>query len=156
MFNPHRRSVRAAVIAAVGISAIGLAGTSAWAKTDIYFAAGPHTVHVGKLIHITGHGDDDNSNYNRFCVQERSGREGWRTLKCSRGDYNGGGSLNMSIRAQYRGVVHFRGVLTEGSSPKDKHPKVYQVSRTSTIDVRCPRPTRAEPVHPAPPGRAVQ
>ncbi|MER6075230.1 hypothetical protein ABT187_41870 [Streptomyces sp. NPDC001817] len=136
MFNPHRHSLRAAVIASVGISAIGLASTSAWAKADIYFTASPNAVHVGKLIHLTGHGDDDNSTYNRFCIQERSGHGGWRTLKCSHGDYNGGGSLNMSTRAQHRGAVHFRGVLTESLSPQDKHPKVYQVSRTSTIDVR--------------------
>ncbi|MDF3290365.1 hypothetical protein [Streptomyces silvisoli] len=136
MFNRSRGTLRAAVIAAVGISTIGLASTSAWAKSDIYFSAGPHDVRVGKLIHLTGNGDDDNSTYNRFCIQERSGHGSWRTLRCSRGDYNGGGGINMSIRAQHRGVVQFRGALVEGSSPKDKHPKVRLFSRTFSIDVR--------------------
>jgi hypothetical protein len=136
MFNRNRGTMRAAVIAAVGVCAIGLASTSAWAKSSIYFAAGPHDVRMGRQIHLTGNGDDDNSTFNRFCIQERSGHGGWRTLKCSHGDYNGGGGLNMTVRAQHRGVVQFRGALVEGSSPKDKHPKVHTVSRTFSIAVR--------------------
>jgi hypothetical protein len=136
MFNRNRRSMRTAVIAAVGISVIGLASTSAWAKSDIYFSASPHNVRVGGLIHLTGDGDDDNATYNRFCIQQRSGHGDWRTLRCSHGAYNGGGGVNLSIRAQHRGAVQFRGALIEGSSPKDKHPNVHLVSRTFTIDVR--------------------
>ncbi|AEW93244.1 hypothetical protein SCATT_08730 [Streptantibioticus cattleyicolor NRRL 8057 = DSM 46488] len=136
MKNRKRQSLRVAVVAAIGVTAFGLATTTASAKSDMYFAAGPHTVHVGGRIHAGGRATDDNYTFNRFCIQQRAGRGGWRTTACSRGAYHGGGWLNLGIRAQHRGILQLRGVLTEGASPQDKHPRIREVSRTFAIDVR--------------------
>lgn len=135
MINSNRRVLRAGVIAIVSASAVGLAATAASAKSDIYFVAAPHNVHLGREIRLTGNGDDDNFTFNRFCVQERQGRGGWQTLRCSPGHYNGGGGLNLWIRAQRRGVEQFRGALVEGSSPTDKHPKTHLTSRVFEVVV---------------------
>ncbi|MCQ4083310.1 hypothetical protein NGB36_22555 [Streptomyces sp. RB6PN25] len=116
-------------------SAVGLATTAASAKSDIYFVAAPHNVHLGGEIRLTGNGDDDNFTFNRFCIQQRQGRGGWQTLRCSHGQYNGGGGLNMWIRAGRRGLVQFRGALVEGTSPTDKHPKTHLTSRVFEVDV---------------------
>ncbi|PWI41862.1 hypothetical protein [Streptomyces sp. ICBB 8177] len=136
MIHRNRRTLRLAVVAASGLCALGLAAGTASAKSGIYFSAGPHNVRLGSLIHATGHGEDDNATFNKFCVQERSGGSAWKTLRCSRGSYNGGGSVSISTRAERRGVVSLRGVLLEGSSPKDNHPKVRLTSRVFALAVR--------------------
>jgi hypothetical protein len=133
MINRDRRALRAGVIALVGVTAVGLAATAASAKSDIYFVVAPRNVQPRGEIRLTGYADDDNSTFNRFCVQERQGRGDWRTLGCSPGHDNGGGRLNLRIRAQRRGVDEFRGALVEESSPADKHPRTQLTSRV--IDV---------------------
>lgn len=136
MNNRKRRSLRAAVIATVGVCALALATTTASAKSDMHFAAAPHSVHLGDRIHATGHAEDDAATFNRFCIQQRSGRSGWQTIRCSKGAYHGGGGLNITIRAERRGVLQLRGVLFEGSSPRDPRPRIHSVSRTFAIGVR--------------------
>ncbi|MFC5909257.1 hypothetical protein [Streptacidiphilus monticola] len=132
----RRRALRAAVVTAATASAFGLAAATAWAKADSSFTAGPHTVRLGATVHLAGQGDDDNSTYNRFCVQERFGAGHWVTLRCSHGGYNAGGSVDMRIRPSHRGQWQFRGVLTEASSPRDRHQTIIQATRTVTVHVR--------------------
>ncbi|MDF3302525.1 hypothetical protein [Streptomyces tropicalis] len=132
----RRTALRGAAVGSVAVAAIGLAAAGAWAKSDISFTAGPHTVRPGSSVHLAGQGEDDNSTYNRFCVQERSGKGAWVTVRCSRGAYNGGGSLRFSVHPAHRGLWQFRGVLTEASSPTSGHTWIHQVSPTRTVQVR--------------------
>ncbi|MFI2641838.1 hypothetical protein [Streptomyces sp. NPDC018610] len=132
----RRTALRGTVIGAVAAATVGLAAAGAWAKSDISFTAGPHTVRLGSSVHLAGNGTDDNSTYNRFCVQERSGTGKWVTLRCSSGGYNGGGSLKFSVRPAHRGQWQFRGVLTEASSRTSRHTSIHQVSPTATVRVR--------------------
>lgn len=126
---------RAAVIAAVGVCTLGLTSVPAYAKADIYFVAGPHNVRMGRPLHLTGDAVDDNATFNTFCIQRRSGHGGWHTLRCAPGGYNEGGGLNVWLRPRQRGLVLFRGVLLEGSSPKDRSAKVHLVSRAFALAV---------------------
>ena len=129
----RRTALRGMAVGTVAVATIGLGAAGAWAKSDISFTAGPHSVRHGAAVHLVGQGEDDNSTYNRFCVQERSGNGGWVTLRCSSGGYNAGGSLNFSVRpgAPRPGAVprrHHRGSLqgvparlgTHGLSDEDR------------------------------------
>lgn len=135
MINRRHRALRIAVVATVGACALGLTATPVYAKGDIYFAAGPHNAHLGKPIHLSGDAADDNATFNRFCIQQRSGHGGWHTIRCAPGAYNGGGGLNVWVRPERRGLVLFRGVLFEGASPKDRHPRTHLVSRVFALAV---------------------
>jgi hypothetical protein len=135
MINRRHRVLRAAVVATVGACAVSLAAPPAYAKSDIYFSAGPHNARLGKPIHLSGDAVDDNARFNKFCIQRRSGHGGWHTIRCSPGSYNGGGGLNLWLRPEKRGLVLFRGVLVEAASPKDKHPEVQLVSRVFALAV---------------------
>ncbi|MFF8592335.1 hypothetical protein ACF061_12955 [Streptomyces sp. NPDC015220] len=132
----RRTALRGTAVGTVAAAALGLAAAGAWAKSDISFTAGPHSVRLGSSVHLAGHGADDNSTYNRFCVQERSGTGKWVTSRCSSGAYNGGGSLKFSVRPSHRGQWQFRGVLTEASSRTSRHTWIHQVSSTVTVRVR--------------------
>ncbi|MEU6175565.1 hypothetical protein ABZ832_27105 [Streptantibioticus parmotrematis] len=123
-------------VGTVALTTVGLAAAGAWAKSDLSFTAGPHSVRLGSSVHLVGEGGDDNSSYNRFCVQERSGKGAWVTLRCSHGGYNGGGSLNFTVRPAHRGTVQFRGMLTEADSPTSRHTVIEQTSSTVTVRVR--------------------
>jgi hypothetical protein len=135
MINRDHPILRAAVVTAVGVCTLSMTSVPAYAKSDIYFVAAPHNVHLGRHIHLTGNAVDDNATFNRFCIQQRSGHAGWRSIKCTPGSYNGGGGLNLWLRPRHRGLVLFRGVLFEGASPKDRHPGVHLVSRAFALAV---------------------
>jgi hypothetical protein len=135
MINRKHPILRAAIVVSAGLAALGLTALPAYAKADIYFAAGPHNVRAGKPMHLTGNAVDDNATFNRFCIQERSGHGGWHSIRCTPGAYNGGGGLNLWLRTRHRGLVLFRAVLIEGSSPKDAHPEVHLVSRAFALAV---------------------
>lgn len=135
MINRERRARRSGVVAVAGVCALGLMTFPASAKADIYFVAGPHNVRLGRPMHLTGDAMDDNATFNRFCVQRRFGHGGWVTIRCSPGAYDGGGGLNVWLRPRQRGLVLFRGVLVEGSSPRDAHPRVQLVSRAFALAV---------------------
>ncbi|MGP9023025.1 hypothetical protein ACT1U9_32055 [Streptomyces sp. BR1] len=132
----RRAALRGTVVGTAAAATIALAAGGAWAKSDITFAAGPHNARLGSAIHLAGHGADDNSTYNRFCVQQRSGSGGWVTLRCSHGGYNGGGKLDFTVRAAHRGQWQYRAVLTEASSPTSKHIRIHQISQVKTVQVR--------------------
>ncbi|MFQ6144274.1 hypothetical protein ACLMNJ_14500 [Streptomyces seoulensis] len=131
-----RTALRGTAVGTAAAAAIGLAAAGAWAKSDLSFTAGPHTVRLGSSVRLAGHGADDNATFNRFCVQQRSGKGKWATLRCSAGDYNGGGSLKFSVRPAHRGQWQLRGVLTEASSRTSRHTWIHQVSPTVTVRVR--------------------
>ena len=138
----HRRRSAAARTAAVLVAltvflaVIGLGdAVPAQAKADIRFAAGPHNARVGQPIHLSGSAVDDNATFNRFCIQQRYGHSGWHTIRCAHGSYNGGGGLNIWLRPRRRGLVLFRGVLTEGRSAADPHPRIHLVSRAFALTV---------------------
>jgi hypothetical protein len=135
MINRSHQALRAVVVATVGACAFSMSAPPAFAKSDIFFTAGPHNARLGRPIHLSGDAIDDSATFNRFCIQQRSGHAGWRTIRCTRGSYNGGGSLQLWVRPQRRGLVMFRGVLVEGLSPKDRHPKVHLVSRVFALAV---------------------
>ncbi len=136
MINRRHRALRAAVVATVGACVFGLTSAApAYAKADIYFAAGPHNAHLGKPIHLSGEAADDNATFNRFCMQQRWGHGGWHTIRCAPGGYNGGGGLNVWVRPRQRGLTLFRGVLIEGASPVDRHSRVHLVSRVFALAV---------------------
>lgn len=132
----RRTALRGTAVGTVAVAAIGLGAAGAWAKSDIAFSAGPASVHHGSSVRLAGQGEDDNSTYNRFCVQSRSGRGAWVTLRCSRGGYNGGGSLNFSVRPAHKGTWQFRGVLTEAPSRTSRHVSVHLASPVKTVTVR--------------------
>ncbi len=135
MTDQDRRTLRAAVVAAVSVSVLSLTTIPAYAKADIHFVASPHNVRLGRPIHLTGDALDDNATFNRFCIQQRHGHGGWRTIRCTTGAYNGGGGLNVWLRPGQRGLVLFRGVLVEGASPKDTRLRVHLVSRAFAVAV---------------------
>ncbi len=116
----------------VGLSVVA---RPAMAKSDIYFAAGPHNVRVGRPIHLSGSASDDKATFNRFCIQQRSGHETWHTIRCAKGGYSGGGGLNLWLRPRRRGLTMFRGVLFEGGSAKDRHARIHLISRTFALAV---------------------
>ena len=131
----HNQVLRTAVVATAGACALTLAAPPAYAKADIYFSAGPHNARLGRPIHLSGDAVDDNATFNRFCIQQRFGHGGWRTIRCAPGAYNGGGGLNVWVRPKRRGLMLFRGVLFEGASPKDRHPAEHLVSRVFAVAV---------------------
>ncbi|MEV6013254.1 hypothetical protein AB0M29_41650 [Streptomyces sp. NPDC051976] len=129
----RRTALRGMAVGSVAVAAIGLGAAGAWAKSDISFSAGPHTVRYGSAVHLVGQGEDDNSTYNRYCVQQRSGNGGWVTLRCSRGGYNAGGSLNFSVRPSHRGQVQFRGIITEAPSKTSRHTSIHLASAIKRV-----------------------
>ncbi|MDI5966267.1 hypothetical protein POF50_020115 [Streptomyces sp. SL13] len=142
MTSRDRRGQRVAVVAAgvvaalavaLGVLCLGIA--PAYAKSDIYFAAGPHNARLGRPVHLSGSAVDDNATFNKFCIQRRYGHGGWNTVRCAHGSYNGGGGLNVWLRPERRGLVLFRGVLLEGRSAADKHPRIHLVSRVFALAV---------------------
>ncbi|MEU5431924.1 hypothetical protein AB0G73_00940 [Streptomyces sp. NPDC020719] len=132
----RRTALRGAAVGTMAAATIALAAGGAWAKSDITFTAGPRTARLGSAVHLAGHGMDDNSTYNRFCVQQRSGSGGWVTVRCSHGGYNGGGRLDFTVRPAHRGQWQYRAVLTEASSPTSKHTRIHQTSQVKTVQVR--------------------
>ncbi|MFD9789868.1 hypothetical protein ACFWXK_02835 [Streptomyces sp. NPDC059070] len=132
----RRTALRGAVAGTMATAALVLAAGGASAKSDISFDAGPRTARLGAAVHLAGHGSDDNSTYNRFCVQQRSGSGGWVNVRCSRGGYNGGGSLDLTVRPSHRGQWQYRAVLTEASSPTSKRQWIHQSSAVRTVHVR--------------------
>ena len=129
------RSPRPAVVVAAALCVLALTAAPAEAKSDIYFSAGPHNTRVGRPVHLSGEAVDDNATFNRFCVQRRAGHGGWHTIRCARGGYNGGGGLNIWVRPRLRGLVLFRGVLFEGASSGDRHPRACLVSRVFALAI---------------------
>ncbi|MEV5877360.1 hypothetical protein AB0L75_24655 [Streptomyces sp. NPDC052101] len=129
--------MRTAIVALAGVSALGLAATTASAKSNIEFTAGPRTAHVGGMIHLkVDGGDDDASVWERLCIQERTGHEAWHNLKCAKGDYGYATGLDIRIKASHKGSYQFRGALIESKSPKDKHYQYGPTSRAYTVTVR--------------------
>lgn len=129
----RRTALRGMAVGTVAAATLGLGAAGAWAKSDISFTAGPHSVRHGAAVHLVGQGEDDNSTYNRFCVQERSGNGGWVTLRCSSGGYNAGGSLDFSVRPSHRGQVQFRGVITEAPSKASRHTSIHLASAIKRV-----------------------
>ncbi|GHE06516.1 hypothetical protein [Streptomyces alanosinicus] len=130
----HRHTVRAAVVAAVGLSALGLGATAASAKISYDFAASPHTVKAGARVHVKGDAANDEDRFQRFCIQQRPGKGPWHTVKCARGGIGLGGSADVWVTARQRGTLQFRGALYE----KDLHGKHDLVLRwvTPTVNVK--------------------
>ncbi|MEV6946847.1 hypothetical protein AB0N07_33755 [Streptomyces sp. NPDC051172] len=115
----NRRAARTAVVAAVGISALGLSAVTASAKVDYDFKASPHTVKAGGRIHLKGHAGADSDVFQKFCVQQRQGRS-WRTVKCAHGAVFDGGTVNTWVKATHRGTLKFRGALYEADWGSNK------------------------------------
>ncbi|QHC23149.1 hypothetical protein [Streptomyces sp. GS7] len=134
----HRdhRPMRAVVLTVVGVTALGLAAAPASAKSSLSFSAGPRSVKAGGHVRAAGKASDDNSSFNRVCVQERQAGGAWHTVKCSKAVRRAGGAVNVNVPARHRGQLQLRAVLLEGRTPQDQHAKVRSVSRVVAVTVR--------------------
>ncbi|WP_225101395.1 hypothetical protein [Streptomyces sp. CoH27] len=130
----NRRAARAAVVAAIGISALGLSAVTASAKVSYDFKASPHTVKAGARVHLKGYAMKDDDLFQRFCVQERKGTS-WRTVKCAHGAVFDGGSVDTWVRTKQRGTLRFRGALYE-TDWNSKKLHLQLVTPTETVTVR--------------------
>lgn len=135
MHFPNRRAARAAIVTAVGMTALGLSAVTASAKADYDFKASPHTVKAGAHIHLKGYAEKDDDLFQKFCVQERQGDRGsWRTVKCAHGAVFDGGSVDTWVKAQHRGTLQFRGALYETDWGSNKL-RLVLVTPTQTVGV---------------------
>ncbi|MCW7947031.1 hypothetical protein AAW14_35015 [Streptomyces hygroscopicus] len=130
-----RRAARGAVIAAVGISALGLSAVTASAKVDYGFKVSPHTVKVGARVHVKGYAMNDDDLFQKFCVQQRQGTGSWHTVKCAHGAVWDGGKVDTWVRAEHRGTLQFRGALYE-TDWNSKKLHLQMVTPTETVKVR--------------------
>ncbi|GAA2690373.1 hypothetical protein [Streptomyces lunalinharesii] len=136
MTRHHRRTVHCALIGAVAVTALGATAAPASAKSSLSLTAGPRSVGKGGAVHATARASDDNSSFNKVCVQQRwSGTAPWRNVACSKPARHTGGAVNATVRAKYHGHLSLRAVLLEGRSPQDKHPRTRSASRPITITV---------------------
>ncbi|MFF3915841.1 hypothetical protein ACFYZB_20540 [Streptomyces sp. NPDC001852] len=131
----NRLAARAAVVTAVGISALALSVATASAKVSYDFKVSPHTVRVGARIHVEGYAANDSDVLQRFCVQQRQGTGSWRTVKCARGAVGDGGKVDTWVRAKHRGALKFRGALYEADFGSNKL-RLQMVGPTETVRVR--------------------
>ncbi|MFF1478916.1 hypothetical protein ACFVYD_15290 [Streptomyces sp. NPDC058301] len=53
----RRTTLRGMAVGTMAATTIGLAAGGAWAKSDISFTAGPHTIGLGSSVHLAGHGE---------------------------------------------------------------------------------------------------
>ncbi|QHC23190.1 hypothetical protein [Streptomyces sp. GS7] len=131
----NRRTARAAVVAAVGISALGLSAVTAFAKISYDFKVSPHVVKAGARVHVKGDASNDDDRFQKFCVQQRQGTGSWRTVKCAHGAVFDGGAVDTWVRAEHRGTLQFRGALYEtGWNANKLH--LQMVTPTETVRVR--------------------
>ncbi|AIA08227.1 hypothetical protein SAZ_40315 [Streptomyces noursei ZPM] len=136
MTRHHRRTVHSALIGAVAVTALGVTAAPASAKSSLSFTAGPRSVGLGGAVHTKVRASDDNSSFNKVCVQQRwSTTAPWRNAACSKPARHTGGALNTTVRANHHGHLSLRAVLLEGRSPQDKHPRTRTTSRPLTITV---------------------
>ncbi|MEK2476745.1 hypothetical protein [Streptomyces noursei] len=131
----NRRAARAAVVAAVGISALGLSAVTASAKISYEFKASPHTVKAGARIHVKGYASNDDDLFQKFCVQQRQATGTWHTVKCAHGAVFDGGAVDTWVRANHRGTLQFRGALYETTWNSNKL-HLQMVTPTETVKVR--------------------
>ncbi|MFI2205575.1 hypothetical protein ACH47Z_33335 [Streptomyces sp. NPDC020192] len=131
----NRRAARAAVLAAVGVSALGLSAVTASAKVDYDFKASPHTVKAGARVHVKGYAMKDDDLFQKFCVQQRQGSASWHTVKCAHGAVFNGGAVDTWVRTQHRGTLQFRGALYETDWNSNKL-RLRLVTPTETVRVR--------------------
>ncbi|MEU8689859.1 hypothetical protein [Streptomyces sp. NPDC048665] len=108
-----RRAVRAAVVTAAGVAALGLSTVTASAKISYDFKVSPHTVKAGERVHVKGDASNDSEDFQKFCVQQRQGKGPWRTVKCAHGGIGLGGAVDTWVQAKRRGTLQFRGALYE-------------------------------------------
>ncbi|OIJ99866.1 hypothetical protein [Streptomyces monashensis] len=130
-----RRAARAAVVAAVGISALGLSAVTASAKVSYDFKVSPHTVKVGARVHVKGDAENDSDVLQKFCVQQRQGKGPWRTVKCAHGGIGRGGAVDTWVQAKHRGTLQFRGALYEADFGSNKL-RLQMVGPAETVRVR--------------------
>lgn len=131
----NRRAARAAVVTAVGISALGLSAVTASAKVSYDFKVSPHTVKAGARVHVKGYAANDSDVLQRFCVQQRQGTGRWHTVKCAHGAVGDGGKVDTWVRTKHRGALKFRGALYEADFGSTKL-RLQMVGPTQTVTVR--------------------
>ncbi|MFE3653635.1 hypothetical protein ACFXO2_38635 [Streptomyces sp. NPDC059152] len=135
MTRHHRRTLHSALIGAVAVTSLGITAAPASAKSSLSFTAGPRSVGLGGLVHASAKASDDNSSFNKVCVQQRWTAAAWHNVACSKPARRAGGTVNVGLRVKQRGHLHLRAVLFEGRSPQDKHPRARSVSHPVTVTV---------------------
>ncbi|MGN5382168.1 hypothetical protein ACQ4WX_48680 [Streptomyces lasalocidi] len=131
----NRRAARAAAVAAVGITALGLSAVTASAKVSYDFKVSPHTVRVGAGVHVKGDAANDSDVLQKFCVQQRQGKGPWRTVRCAHGGIGRGGAVDTWVQAKHRGTLQFRGALYEADFGSNKL-RLQMAGSAETVRVR--------------------
>ncbi|MFK0293303.1 hypothetical protein ACIQU6_22890 [Streptomyces sp. NPDC090442] len=134
-----RRGGRIAAVGAMGAAAVVLAVTPAFAKGSATLNVSPGTVKVGGAVHVTGQGDSDALRYGQFCAEQRAGAHGaWKTVKCGKIVAIDGSEAKVAVtvKAQKRGDLQFRGVLYGVDGPRGGHPYADMHTDVKTVHVR--------------------
>ncbi|MYT29225.1 MULTISPECIES: hypothetical protein [unclassified Streptomyces] len=135
MTRHRRRTLHSALIGALAVTSWGAATAPASAKSSLSFTAGPHSVGQGGIVRAAARASDDNSTFNKVCVQQRWAVAAWHNVACSKPARHAGGAVNATLHAKARGRLQLRAVLFEGRSPQDQQPRARSVSGPVTITV---------------------
>ncbi|MGA5130772.1 hypothetical protein [Streptomyces blastmyceticus] len=133
-----RRIPYAAAAGFLGAAVLALTAAPAFAKGAMDITVPTHPVRTGRLVHISGKGDDDAARFLRACVQERDGDHGaWHTAGCGAVMTSGAGArVAADVRPRHGGVLQLRGVLYGLSERDDSHPEELRSSPVTTVPVR--------------------
>ena len=132
MQSLSRRVSTLAVATAVATAGLAVCSTAASAKSDLSIAVGSRTVVAGGAVRVQAKGDSDDFGGAavRICIDERTGRGGWRQLAC--GPQNR--RLQLKVKARQRGIVRFRAQLIALTGRH--HHTVDRTSASVTVRVR--------------------
>ncbi|KOU38071.1 hypothetical protein [Streptomyces sp. WM6378] len=130
------RSGRLVALGALGLAAVTLAATPAFAKGSVDISA-QRTTHVGETYRVTGHGNDDAAPFLRVCIEDRSSGGVWQQISCGSIVTAGTEAQDvMQIKAAHTGIVEYRAVVYGLTTPTDSHPVRERTSDTATVSVR--------------------
>ncbi|WP_438296191.1 hypothetical protein [Streptomyces sp. HUAS TT7] len=130
------RSSQLAVLGALGLAAVTLAATPAFAKGNVDISA-QRTTHVGETYRVTGHGDDDAAPFLRVCIEDRNSGGTWQQISCGSVVTAGTEAQNITqIKAAHTGIVEYRAVVYGLTTPTDRHPVRERTSDTAAVSVR--------------------
>ena len=131
----RRRTVSTAAVVAVAAAGLALGAGTASAKSAVSIGVSSHSVTAGHALQVSASGGNDIAGSPiQLCIDERVGKGGWQTLRCTTGKSQQLESLRLNLKAQHRGELQFRSQLVTVN--KAHHLVPGQTSATAVVWVR--------------------
>jgi hypothetical protein len=126
-----KRIARRRTVAAAGL-ALG-AGTAS-AKSAVSIGVSSHSVTAGHTLQVSASGGNDIAGSPiQLCIDERVGKGGWQTIRCTSAKVQQSQSLRLVLKAQHRGELQFRAQLV--AVPNAHHRVPGQTSGAVAVQV---------------------